>query len=191
MLATLLAHSLTSSSNRILVSIRSMGSTPLNMCMVAQGFADAYCEFDCHAWDIAAAALIVKEAGGVVVDPSMKPLDLMSRRMLCASTPELAQKLSNLLIQNSATKVDWDASSLLAEQRREQEEQMEADWKRNKNNLGMLYEDHGRSFENRHLIGPENWISRHTDRFGSFYRAQAKDEASSDPILPGQGTPQD
>lgn len=168
-----------------------MGSTPLNMCMVAQGFADAYCEFDCHAWDIAAATLIVKEAGGVVVDPSMKPLDIMSRRMLCASTPELAQKLSKLLVQNSPTKVDWDANSLLAEQRREQEEQMEAGWKRKKFNLGMLNEDHGRSFEYSHPIGSANWISRHSDRFGSYYRLQAKDDASSDPILPGQGTTQD
>ena len=38
------------------------------MCMVAQGGADAYLEIGIHAWDMAAGALVVTEAGGVVVD---------------------------------------------------------------------------------------------------------------------------
>ncbi|XP_017842769.1 inositol monophosphatase 1-like [Drosophila busckii] len=79
--------------------LRSLGSTVLNMCMVAQGFADAYYEFGCHAWDMAAGVLLVQEAGGVVVDPSLQPVDLMSRRMLCASSPKLAQELSALLVK--------------------------------------------------------------------------------------------
>lgn len=163
-----------------------MGSTPLNMCMVAQGFADAYCEFDCHAYDIAAATLIVREAGGVVVDPSMKPLDIMSRRMLCASTPELAQKLSNLLIQNNPTSVDWDANALIAEQRRDQEERLEAEWRQKKIHLAKLNEGQGRPFET--AIGPTDWTSRHNNRYSPFYKPQPKEETSSDPVLPGQGT---
>lgn len=163
-----------------------MGSTPLNMCMVAQGYADAYCEFDCHAWDIAAATLIVREAGGVVVDPSMKPLDIMSRRMLCASTPELAQKLSTLLIQNNPTSVDWDANALIAEQRREQEERMAAEWRQKKINLGMFHDSHGRPFEI--AVGPTDWTSRHSNRYAPFYKPKPKEETSSDPVLPGQGT---
>lgn len=47
--------------------IRSLGSAALNMCAVAAGRADAYWEFGIHAWDIAAADLIVREAGGVVM----------------------------------------------------------------------------------------------------------------------------
>ncbi|KAF2349432.1 Inositol monophosphatase-like, partial [Trinorchestia longiramus] len=47
---------------------RCMGSAALNMCMVAQGGAEGYYEIGIHAWDTAAAALIVREAGGVVID---------------------------------------------------------------------------------------------------------------------------
>lgn len=67
------------------------------MCLVAQGFADAYFDFSCSSWDMSAATLMVKEAGGVVLDPSLQPFDIMSRRVLCASTQELAEELSFLL----------------------------------------------------------------------------------------------
>lgn len=40
------------------------------MIYVAQGGVDAYVEYGVHAWDIAAAGIIVKEAGGVVMDPT-------------------------------------------------------------------------------------------------------------------------
>ncbi|XP_067001859.2 inositol monophosphatase 1 [Anabrus simplex] len=73
---------------------RSSGSAALNMAMVAMGAADAYFEYGIHAWDIAAGDLIVREAGGVVMDPAGGPLDLMSRRMLCAGTDQLAEKLT-------------------------------------------------------------------------------------------------
>ncbi|XP_026472322.1 inositol monophosphatase 1 isoform X2 [Ctenocephalides felis] len=83
----------------IVHGIRSMGSAALNMAMVAMGAADANFEFGIHAWDIAAGILIVEEAGGIVLDPSGGPLDLMSRRVLCASSKELAIKLSENLVQ--------------------------------------------------------------------------------------------
>ena len=38
------------------------------MCYVAMGGGDAYYEYGIHAWDTAAAYLVVKEAGGVIVD---------------------------------------------------------------------------------------------------------------------------
>lgn len=69
------------------------------MAMVALGSADANFEFGVHAWDMAAGDLIVREAGGVVLDPAGGPLDLMSRRVLAASTPELANELIKLLTQ--------------------------------------------------------------------------------------------
>lgn len=40
------------------------------MCHVARGSHEAYLEHGIHVWDIAAGALIVEEAGGVVMDPS-------------------------------------------------------------------------------------------------------------------------
>lgn len=61
--------------------------------------ADANYEFGIHAWDVAAGDLIVREAGGVVIDPAGGPLDLMSRRVLAASSIEIANDLSKLIAQ--------------------------------------------------------------------------------------------
>ncbi|XP_068142054.1 inositol monophosphatase 1 [Drosophila tropicalis] len=79
--------------------LRALGSAALNMCMVALGAADANYEFGIHAWDVCAGDLIVREAGGVVVDPSGGKFDIMSRRVLAASSPQLAHEISLLLIQ--------------------------------------------------------------------------------------------
>lgn len=46
--------------------IRRLGSAALDMCYVAAGFLDAYWECNLHRWDVAAATLIVTEAGGVI-----------------------------------------------------------------------------------------------------------------------------
>lgn len=67
--------------------------------MVALGAADAYFECGIHIWDIAAGELLIKEAGGVVIDPAGGQLDRMSRRMLCASSQALAEQLSQKLVQ--------------------------------------------------------------------------------------------
>lgn len=83
----------------IFSSVRALGSAALNMAMVALGAADVNFEYGIHAWDIAAGDLIVREAGGVVIDPAGGPLDLMSRRVMAAATPELAAELVKLLTQ--------------------------------------------------------------------------------------------
>lgn len=66
---------------------------------VALGSADVNFEYGIHVWDMAAGDLIIREAGGVTMDPAGGPLDLMSRRFLCASTQELANDFSKLLSQ--------------------------------------------------------------------------------------------
>ncbi len=48
--------------------IRRMGSAALDICMVAHGVFDAFWERGLSPWDVAAAALILKEAGGNVTD---------------------------------------------------------------------------------------------------------------------------
>ncbi len=94
------------------------------MVYVAQGSVDAYVEYGLHCWDIAAAAIIVTEAGGVVLDPtggetewgcsalsvpivtwlfSGAEFNLMSRKVLCAGTEKLARELSGIL-----THVDYE-----------------------------------------------------------------------------------
>lgn len=59
-----------------------MGSAAINLCHVARGTHEAYLEHGIHVWDIAAGALIVEEAGGVVLDPSGNSVRYVSRKML-------------------------------------------------------------------------------------------------------------
>ena len=48
--------------------IRSFGSAALNLCAVAEGSIDIYFESGCWAWDVCAGWVILKEAGGIMVD---------------------------------------------------------------------------------------------------------------------------
>jgi myo-inositol-1(or 4)-monophosphatase len=47
---------------------RRFGAASLDLCMVARGWVDGYWERRLSAWDLAAGALIVAEAGGRVTD---------------------------------------------------------------------------------------------------------------------------
>ena len=80
------------------------------MVLLAQGAIDAYVEYGLHSWDMAASVVIVREAGGIVIDPSGlfiqsklckwftgSEFNLMSRRVLCAGTLDLATQLSSIL----------------------------------------------------------------------------------------------
>nr|XP_006008883.1 PREDICTED: inositol monophosphatase 2 [Latimeria chalumnae] len=73
--------------------VRVIGSATLALCHIATGEADAYYQFGLHCWDMAAATVIIREAGGTVIDTSGSPLDLMSRRLVAAGTKEMAQQV--------------------------------------------------------------------------------------------------
>uniref|UniRef100_A0A8D1LWU1 Inositol-1-monophosphatase n=2 Tax=Sus scrofa TaxID=9823 RepID=A0A8D1LWU1_PIG len=53
--------------------VRVIGSSTLALCHLASGAADAYYQFGLHCWDLAAATVIIREAGGIVMDTSGKP----------------------------------------------------------------------------------------------------------------------
>uniref|UniRef100_A0A8C8ZBR3 Inositol-1-monophosphatase n=1 Tax=Prolemur simus TaxID=1328070 RepID=A0A8C8ZBR3_PROSS len=74
--------------------IRGVGTAATNMCLVATGGADAYYEMGIHCWDIAGAAIIVSEAGGVLMDVTGGPFDLMSRRVIAANSRALAERIA-------------------------------------------------------------------------------------------------
>jgi myo-inositol-1(or 4)-monophosphatase len=57
-------------------SVRSIGSAVLGLAAVAAGRLDGYWEQRLGAWDIAAGALLIREAGGTVTAVSGGPLDL-------------------------------------------------------------------------------------------------------------------
>ncbi|XP_044149590.1 inositol monophosphatase 2 [Bufo gargarizans] len=77
--------------------IRVIGSATLALCHMASGAADAFYQFGLHCWDLAAATVIIREAGGFVIDTSGGPLDLMSCRVVAAGTMELAQSIAQEL----------------------------------------------------------------------------------------------
>jgi myo-inositol-1(or 4)-monophosphatase len=56
-------------------SLRRTGSTALNMAYVAAGRFDAYWAFDNHVWDVAGAAVLVREAGGMLTNVDGSPYD--------------------------------------------------------------------------------------------------------------------
>lgn len=73
--------------------LRSAGTAATNMSLVASGVVEAYFEIGVHCWDIAAGAIIVTEAGGVMMDVDGGPFDLMSRRVLAANNKTIAARL--------------------------------------------------------------------------------------------------
>ncbi|XP_056148754.1 inositol monophosphatase 1-like [Lampris incognitus] len=73
--------------------IRGVGTAATNMCLVASGCVEAYYEIGVHCWDVAAAAVIVSEAGGVLMDVEGGPFDLMSRRVVAANCRSIAERI--------------------------------------------------------------------------------------------------
>ena len=65
--------------------IRRGGSAALDLCYVACGRFDAFWEWKLRPWDIAAGALIVREAGGTVTDFRGGPLDLYGEQTLASN----------------------------------------------------------------------------------------------------------
>lgn len=74
-------------------SIRCLGSSALNTCYVAAGSGDLYYEFGIHIWDMAASSLIAREAGCLVLDTRGDEFNLLNRRILVSTTPELANEI--------------------------------------------------------------------------------------------------
>lgn len=65
--------------------IRLMGSAALNLVAIALGQTEGYWEIGPHAWDFAAGALLVEEAGGRVTDLRGRGLDLHGRQILATN----------------------------------------------------------------------------------------------------------
>ena len=72
---------------------RREGAASLDLCAVAAGRLDGFFEFNLKPWDIAAGALIVQEAGGIVTDMSGNEGWLESGDIVAANPKVLAQML--------------------------------------------------------------------------------------------------
>ncbi len=75
---------------------RNMGAAALELCWVAMGRLEAYILFDVKLWDVAAGALMVKEAGGRVTDFDNKEFNIKSKTTL-ASNKMLHQELLKII----------------------------------------------------------------------------------------------
>jgi myo-inositol-1(or 4)-monophosphatase len=65
--------------------IRTMGSAALHLAAIALGQMEGYWELGPQAWDFAAGALLVEEAGGRVSDLRGRPLDPYDRQILATN----------------------------------------------------------------------------------------------------------
>ena len=66
-------------------AVRRDGSAALDLCYVAAGRFEGFWEAGLHAWDVAAGALIVAEAGGRVTDYSGQPLQVDRGQILATN----------------------------------------------------------------------------------------------------------
>ena len=73
--------------------VRRLGSAAIDLCWVAAGLTDAYVESRLNPWDVAAGALIAREAGARVVGDS----DPVQAPYVMAAAPGIADELMRLL----------------------------------------------------------------------------------------------
>lgn len=80
--------------------IRTLGVAALSLCYIAMGIVDAYYIEGpgISTWDIAAASLIISEAGGIVVDRvTGEKIDIMKPRAIGACNEKIANKMVKLI----------------------------------------------------------------------------------------------
>ena len=74
--------------------LRRLGAAALVCCYVAAGRIDAYMQGAINCWDVAAASLIVEEAGGLVTDFEGQPIDLSNPHTdILAANPALHTRI--------------------------------------------------------------------------------------------------
>ena len=76
--------------------IRRIGSAAVDLVYMACGRFDAFFEYSLHAWDVAAGALIVQEAGGVICDFSGAQNWLFGKEII-ACNPSVADEFTSLI----------------------------------------------------------------------------------------------
>lgn len=76
-----MAHIVKVRTSPLTCSVRIIGSSTLALCHIASGAAEAYYQYGLHCWDIAAAAVIIREAGGCVMDTTGQYMELRMCRV--------------------------------------------------------------------------------------------------------------
>ena len=77
------------------IPIRRLGSAALDLAYVAVGRFDGFWEVALQPWDMAAGALLVKEAGGIVIDYSGNDLNILQSSSIIAGNIDIVKALRN------------------------------------------------------------------------------------------------
>lgn len=80
--------------------VRSLGSATLGLCYVASGALDAFEIEYVQIWDVAAASLIINEAGAIIKSIKGGPFDLLQPACVAAGTEILADKIIQICIES-------------------------------------------------------------------------------------------
>src|SRR5690606_1705331 len=83
--------------SRLSQGVRRLGSAALDLCYVAAGRLDGFWEIRLNAWDVAAGALLVQEAGGLVTDVHGGPDFITKPQSVLAANPALHAKMLAVL----------------------------------------------------------------------------------------------
>ncbi|TAF32353.1 MAG: inositol monophosphatase [Cytophagales bacterium] len=75
--------------------LRRLGSAAVDLAYTACGRFDGFFEYRLNAWDVAAGALLVKEAGGLVTDYTGKENYLFGGEILAACNPDIHKAMLN------------------------------------------------------------------------------------------------
>ncbi|XP_039964137.1 inositol monophosphatase 2-like [Bactrocera tryoni] len=81
---------------------RCMGSAALTLCYVASGCFDCYHVEDLMPWDIAAGAVILREAGGLLYHSKGGEFNIMKPDLTAATSPELVKIMVGLIEEADA-----------------------------------------------------------------------------------------
>ena len=79
------------------LSVRRLGSAALNLCYVAAGRLDGYWATSLNSWDVAAGALILREAGGTMANLEGGEFDWKAPKLVATATDELGRELLEML----------------------------------------------------------------------------------------------
>lgn len=79
--------------------VRRLGSAAVDLAYVACGRVEGFYEYNLNAWDVAAGAFIVQQAGGKVTDFSGSP-DFIQNRTLLASNALVQEEMFQLIREN-------------------------------------------------------------------------------------------
>lgn len=84
-------------------AVRRVGSAALDLCYVGSGVFDGFWEFDLKPWDIAAGALIAREAGAVLLGFDGKQLqtnfEMLTKGQIIAGNRFMANRISKIIRQ--------------------------------------------------------------------------------------------